>query len=142
MRVIAKIVFCLSAALTLVVAGGCGAAASRGRQSETVTLTGTVEFHQGNAGRGGTADPSGYVLKGQKDYEPLYLRLNKSLGDPGIAKFVHQTVNVEGCPNFFSVASDNPTSSFDRIVDYWILDVTSIEAAAKQPEPAPAAKGR
>jgi hypothetical protein len=136
MRVIMRIVVCLSAALALATAGGCGAAASRYHQSETIVVSGTVEFHQGNVGRGGTADPSGYVLKGQKDYEPLYLRSNKSLSDPEIAKFVHQKVEVSGYPNYYKVTSDNATSILDRYLDYWIMDVTSIEAARKTPEPA------
>ena len=133
MRVLARIVICLSAALALATSGGCDAAASRSHQSETIALTGTVEFHQGNAGRGGQADPSGYVLKGQKDYDPLYLRLNKSLSDPGIAKFVHRKVEVSGYPNFYKTASDNPSSQLDKYLDYWILDVTTIEAAARTP---------
>ena len=139
---IAKIVVCLSAALALVTAGGCGAAASRAHQSETIAVSGTVEFHQGNPGRGGTADPSGYVLSGQKDYQPLYLRMNKSLSDPAIAKFVHQWVEVSGFPNYYKVTSDNSTSILDQTLDYWVLDVTSIEKAGKPPEPAPAAKGK
>lgn len=132
---IARIVVCLYAALALATAGGCGAAGSRYHQSETIALTGTVEFHQGNVGRGGSADPSGYVLKGQKDYQPLYLRMNKSLSDPGIVKFVHQKVEVSGFPNFYKVAADNPSSQYDQYLDYWVLDVTSIEAAARTREP-------
>jgi hypothetical protein len=140
-RVITRIVVCLSAALALATASGCGAAASRSHQSETIALTGTVEFHQGNVGRGGSADPSGYVLKGQKDYQPLYLRQNKSLNDPAIAKFVHQKVEVSGYPNFYKATSDNPTSSYDQVLDYWVLDVTAIEATRKTAEP-PAAKDK
>ena len=136
----ARIVVCLSAALALAMAGGCGAAAGR-EQSKTITVSGTVEYHAGNPGRGGQADPSGYVLKGQTEYQPLYLRQNKVLNDPTIAKFLHQQVAVSGYPNYYTMTSDNPTSVLDQVLDYWVLDVISIEAT-KHLGPSPAAKDK
>jgi hypothetical protein len=97
-----------------------------------VTLTGVVEFHLGNPAEGGLFDPTGYLLTGQRDYEPLYLRLHGSLTDPEIASFANSRVEVSGWPMYYSYPAINPVIG-QETTSYWILDVTSIKLLAVAP---------